>query len=221
MYARRIPLEIPQIELPDDLKWLNSCTNRNYYNAIWATLLELRPKYCLELGTFLYYSARIFSKYFELYEPQGILITADISTWNRSPEPPYGVYPVMVYPYQDNVENFHGGIQVYHKDYKEKSKYSHLLNTYIIGRKMEDFDIDRFQFIFIDADHCVQSFENDFFMSQVLSEWNAPILVDDIYDPGHELSKHYPTWKKDYNIYEFENWVPNPGMCIVLGENND
>lgn len=210
-------MNIPEMRLPPELEWINSCTSRNYYNAIWATLVELRPKYCLEIGTFQYYASRIFSKYFELYQPDGFLITADISTWNRSPEPPSRVYPVMVYPHRTDIDKFHGNINVYHADYKERiSEVDPVtLNMEIIDKQLMEFGVDFVDFTFIDGDHTYISFINDFTIAQLFTHENGHVLIDDIKNPDHELAGKFDEWSRQYDIYQYENWERSPDMGLL------
>ena len=107
------------IPIVEDNTFFDVGSGRDYRRAILNILIELNPKYCCEIGTFIYQTSHVFSYFFEKYRPDGRLITADISVWNRG-NAPKNVYPVMVYPHIENITDNHGGIEIYYKDYKDK-----------------------------------------------------------------------------------------------------
>ncbi len=96
---------IPLVDNRTDM----DCCIRLYRRAIYNTLLELKPKYSLEIGSYLFQSSSVWSRYIKEHMPNGKLITCDIAKWTNSP-PPDHVIQVMVYPHIDNISDFHGDI---------------------------------------------------------------------------------------------------------------
>lgn len=194
------------------------CCDRKYRNAILNTLLTLKPKFCLEIGTFLFQTSAVFAWYFQTRRIDGKLITADIAKWTRGGDP-LNVYPVMVYPYEIDVESRHGGIEVYYKDYKEKLiKHDGLtLNLEIIQDKMDELSIDYFDFVFVDGDHSYLAIENDLIIAKVLCRPNGYILIDDVMDNYHDGQvKFYNELKRTGNtFYEFEDWEISPQIALI------
>jgi hypothetical protein len=209
------PFSIPM--LIDDTT--HDACNRYYRRALLNTLLKLRPTYCLEIGTYTYQTSQVFSCYFETYNPNGKLITTDISEWDRGGAPP-NVYPVMVYPHTLNVEKFHGGINIFYPNWRKKLESggnSVLINGDIINRKMDELDIDEhFDFVFVDGDHQEKSFLSDLYIALALTKPDGYILIDDVRDPGNEQMETYRnTLCKKNSFYEFEDWDTNPGMALI------
>jgi predicted O-methyltransferase YrrM len=210
-------LNIPLIEDKKDL----DIVPRLYRRALLNTLIELKPKNCLEFGSFRLESAAVFAYYFEKYQPEGKLITVDIALWERKYTELYNVHSVMVYPHSLDIESRHGEIQIYHPDWRKKitGTNSVVINGEIINKKMEDLSIDSFQFAFIDGDHSKSSFLSDLYITLPLIDKNGYILIDDIKDENHEICHYYRReLKPKYNFYEFEDWQPNPGMSLIKAE---
>jgi hypothetical protein len=209
---------IHYVDLPADLQWLKQYTNRNYYEALWSTLVQIRPVNCLEIGTFRYYSAKVFSRYFDEYAPDGKLITVDIATWNRDTVPPKRVYPVMVYPHRKDIDQFHGGIKLHYKNYLkvlQSKKPTHVLNLLAIHEKMVELNIPLFDFFFIDGGHDEVSVRADFIMAKILTAPTGYILIDDITDNRHDVYKVVQRLLCDKYIYYYNDWHPNPNMGLI------
>lgn len=205
------------IPLIDDNRSFDCC-GRLYRRAIWNILRELSPVYCLEIGTYIYQTSRVFSQYFTQYNPEGLLVTADISVWNRSAAPPDHVYPVMVYPHIREIEREHGGINLYYNDHRERmdnKEDSVKINLYILACKMNDINVDFFDLTFVDGDHTKASFIKDLQLAQILTSPEGYILVDDIKDQGHEQYKVYQELRTHNNFYEFDDWEINPGLALI------
>ena len=195
------------------------CEDGRYYRrAIWNTLLYLRPKYCLEIGTHIFQTAEVFSKYFEKYQPNGRLFTVDVGTFNNSLPPRY-VTSIMVFPHIKNICDNHGGLKLYYKDYEKVLKNfpdASDININIIISEMEMYKIDYFDFTFVDGDHSRISFLGDMKIASYLTNGNGSILIDDINDRGHEQFDVYRELKEKGNsFYEYDNWNPNPGMGLI------
>lgn len=194
------------------------CCSRMYRRAIWNTLLELKPKYSLEIGTFTYQSSHVFSKYYREYNEKGLLITADISTWNRGEAPP-NVYPVMVYPHEDDMEKYHGNIDLYYDNYRDillSDEGTAEINCTLIKREMALQGVDGlFGLTFVDATHTRASFLKDLVIAKELTEPEGFILIDDINDWGNEQANVYQELRERNSFYEFEDWKNSPGMALI------
>ncbi len=194
------------------------CCRRYYRRAIYNTLLELKPKYSLELGTYLYQTSHVFSKYYKQYCPEGWLITADISTWNRGGTP-RNVYPVMVYPHIMDIEAEHGGIDVYYRSFRNrllKGEDTVELNCNCIQETMIKLNIwDRLDLCFVDADHTRKSFLADLAIAKICTKEDGWILIDDINDRGHEQFDVYRELQTCNHFYEYEDWEISPGLALI------
>lgn len=194
--------------------------DRYYRRAIYNTLLELKPKHCLEIGTYLFQTSAVFSRYFQENNKEGVLITADISVWDRKENPP-NVYPIMFYPYVENPSLEHKGIKIFKSDYKEifKSDLSLESNIYILMAAMQDHNIKKFDLTFVDGDHTRISFLNDLYIAKLVTKKEGYILIDDIKDKRHDQFHVYNELKRKNNFYEYENFNPNPGLAIIQNRN--
>lgn len=213
-------IKIPLIE--HNLNY--DCCPRQYRQCILNILIELKPLYSLEIGTHTFQSASVWSYYIDKYQSEGKLITADIAYWNRG-DPPSNVYSVMVYPHITNIGNFHGGIDVFYKDYsaKLKTEDSVEMNYKIIHAKMLELGIGKFDFVFVDGDHTKISVLNDLVLAKSLTKPDGFILLDDIEDENHpEQCEVYRQLKEKGNVfYEFEDWQQNTPVGMGLIQNKD
>jgi len=204
-----------KIELiEDNMRW-DVADDRFYRRAVLNTLINLKVKTAVEIGTYTYQTSNVFSYYFDKYQPDGFLVTADVSTWNRGCAPSR-VQPVMVYPHVKNIHNYHGGIDIYHKDFAERldvGQDSKELNLKIISSELNGSTPD---LIFIDGCHTTYSFMNDLFIAKELSGDNTWLLIDDVRDNRNEQEYIYRKYLKPKNeFYEFDDWSPNPGMALI------
>lgn len=193
------------------------CCERLYRRCLLNTLIALKPKNCLEIGTHTYQSTSVFSHYFNWHQPEGRVITADISVWNRG-EPPPGAHPVMVYPHEFDIENRHGGINIYHSNWKKKiaaGGNSVQINGKIIWDKMEDLDIGAFDFVFLDGDHSHKGFYSDLYISLALTHEDSWLLIDDTFDSRNELFYSYRELAKKNKFYTYNDWKVKPGMSLI------
>lgn len=206
---------IPLIDQRDDL----DCCKRYYRRAIYNTLLYIKPKYCLEVGSFIFQSSRCFSRYFKENCPDGKLITLDICKWTTCNLE--RVYPLMVYPYTEEVIHEHGGLQVYFKDWQRivKQGLAPEFNMFILKQEMTSLNIKQFDFIFVDGSHSKESFENDLRMAKIFCRPEGYILIDDIYrqesDPPYDQYKIYMQLKLHNEFYEYEDWSVKPNMGLI------
>ena len=85
-------------------RWLNE--NRQFRQALLATLIHLKPKYCLEIGTHLGQSTEVFQKYFDEYQQDGIVVTVDIHKY-KDLSHLKNVKQLIVHPHVDNSSDWH------------------------------------------------------------------------------------------------------------------
>jgi len=198
----------------DRREW--DCCQRYYRRAIWNTLLELRPKYSLEIGSYLFQSSSVWSKFYEEQLPGGHLITCDIAKWSNSPPPP-NVTQVMVYPHIDNIADNHGGINLYLNNPLAWVGYTLYKNRQLIDISMQQQSIEYFDLVFVDGDHSKTSFRTDLRIAQGLTWFDGYILIDDINDMNNpEQVAYYQELKtKGNEFYEFDDWEINPGMALI------
>ncbi len=215
------------IEIVDQRTDLDCCV-RLYRRAIYNILLALKPKYCLEIGTHLYQTSKVFSRYLQEHQPEGKLITTDIGEFNRDKEPPPRVYPLMVYPYTRDVQEIHGGLKVFREDWKslfdEELADPLIENESIIEEEMERVEIPKictdiydskqklhtiiharyFEFVFVDGDHREFAIKQDLDLAKRFTTDGGYILIDDIEDRGHEQYNYYQNYLKPKNPSFYE-----------------
>lgn len=193
--------------------------DRYIYEALYQTLIYLRPKYCLEIGTFHGYSAKIFQTYFNEYMPDGKLITMDIKQYVTLSEYP-NVYPIIVHPYIKNSDKYH---YVTKEEILEPTT-NPLINLKILVTYMVKYGIDEdnelplFDFCFLDGDHHQISAYNDFAIAKSVLKDPQYILFDDIDMPGHET---VDVWnndiskRDDINTYDYSDWNVWVGAALL------
>ena len=150
----------------------STVNNRNIYNALLSTLIHLKPKHCLEIGTFQGQSAEVFQYYFDHYQPDGLLVTIDIKLYQQL------TYKNVKQKHSDTI--WKGGVLPFVEDSVDK-------NTEIIN---DVFD-GTFDFCFLDGDHQYVSADHDMQIATKLLKPPQYILFDDINDPQHECDKLY------------------------------
>ncbi len=220
-----------KIPKPDEFKFghggftvtrLSGPVYKYYRDALYATLVALKPKYCLEIGTHKGDSAAVFQEYFNNYMPDGLLITCDIADWDNTIEKRMpNVKFCQVYPHW------------YDKYIWEMSKQDKLLpdwrdqihdsvnaNVDCIYDKYNEQNImgidlgsntHLFDFTFIDGDHRSISLAKDLAIANYFSD---KILLDDV-DEGEFYQEsagfYHGVIKKTgaYETYDFEDW----GVC--------
>lgn len=189
---------------------------RNIYSAIYATLLQLKPKNCLEIGTFHGYSAAVFQKYFDEFCPDGKLITCDIKSYVDLSQYK-NVEQVIVRPYVDNSEQWH-----YVKNSELKAQTNSGIDNAAIVKSLFEEDFD---FCFLDGDHQLTSVVQDFVFARELLKQPQYILFDDTEEVGqtvktsvHDSVRYfYEEITMDTNIeyYNFKNWQSFVGAALI------
>jgi len=191
-----------------------------YKTALLNTLIKLKPKVCLEIGTHYGGTAGVFEYYFEKYKRDGVLITADIKKY-ADIENKF-VKQVIVYPHIKNIEKFH---QVNKEELlvlsPNESADSVKENIKILKKELEKVDEKLFDFAFVDGDHQRKSFLADISIALQLTKYPHYILLDDTKDEIHESAFVYHNEIiKKFNHYDFEDWPIFVGMSLIW-ENSD
>jgi len=193
----------------------------HYMTALWASLLQIRPRYCLEIGTHDgLNSTRIFTEYLEKYQPDGILITVDIVPCKS----PLGknVRQVIAVPHHEKIESTCGGNGWINKgdllDSINLSKDSVEINSERIMLCMKDLQIEQFDFAFIDGDHERVSLLRDIEICESLLSDRKLMMIDDTKEEVHPCCHVYHDEIKTsgkYECYDFEDWEKFVGMSLI------
>jgi predicted O-methyltransferase YrrM len=186
---------------------------RDYKDALYSCLVQLKPKYCLEIGTHLGGTTEVFSTYLDEYCPEGFLVTGDVKEYTKITHPK--VKQVLVkshLPYEEFAKHHEGVEKV---EYSENSQYLNDMIYWSTLRKAKS--VDTFDFIFIDGNHTEVSFMKDFKLSLNLLSPGGHILIDDV-PSSLECSEAFDKYIKGnpaYEIYQFEDWSYNVGTTLV------
>ena len=190
-----------------------------YKTGLFNTLIKLRPRICLEIGTYYGGTARVFERYFKKYRRDGLLITADIKKY-KDIEGKY-IIQVVVYPHVGNIGKYHN---VFRKDLlpdaEKKMGNSLEENCKILKEELKKIGAEYFDFSFIDGDHQRISFLRDIEIARRLSNSPHYILLDDTKDEAHESAFVYQgEIKNRFNHYDFEDWPIFVGMSLIWDKN--
>ena len=197
-----------------------------HLHALYSTLLQLKPKYCLEIGTHTgLNSTKVFEKYFNDHQPDGCLITLDlIPCQNLDPENK-NIHQVIVAPHHENIVEMCGaqsplwpGFAKKDLSLFDKFEYSVAENIEIVSAKMASLGIEKFDLAFIDGDHEEQSFKNDIDFCKMLTRPPCYMILDDTKEEFHACCHVYHDEIKNsnlYDCYDFENWENFVGMSII------
>ena len=179
-----------------------------YQKALYNTLIEIRPKFCLEIGTNTGNTAKIFQKYFDQYMHDGILVTCDIKKY---------VDLQLKNVKQVIVSHHIHDIEKYHNVEKSTLQYVHTnsvnINTGILSNYCQNYD-----FAFIDGDHTKESFLKDLEICNKLLKSPKVMLIDDTKEPIHDCSSVYKESIKTnslYECYDFEDWNQFVGCSLI------
>lgn len=184
--------------------------NRYYLDSLYNTLVELKPKLCLEIGTHFGGSSRVFQDYFDECMPDGLLITCDIKEYTDLSHMK-NVRFVKVHAHMDNMSAYH---MVRDEELLPKTEYSLNDNLVIIGNSI---NWEPFDFVYIDGDHQAVSFDNDLNIARGCKKRDAWILVDDTSEEYHELAKHFQQYRDNpkWEVYDFEDWEVLAGTSLL------
>lgn len=185
--------------------------SRYIYNALYDTLVCLKPKACLEIGTFHGQSARVFQDYFTEHCPEGILITIDIKHYVYLTDCP-NVFQVIGHPHVANSTQWH------HVDDKELLEYTDSSVRANVKKINEANHGKKFDFCFLDGDHQLESVRRDFLIAANVLEPPKYILFDDIDVEQHDSARYYREQiltKEILNVYDYANWGVWVGAALI------
>lgn len=190
--------------------------HRRFRDALLATLVRLKPKYCLEIGTHLGQSTEVFQKYFDEHQQDGIVVTVDIHKY-KDLSHLKNVKQLIVHPHVDNSSDWH---YVNNEKLLDHNVDSVAKNTEIIREAIRNLPENDFDFCFLDGDHQRDSVIKDFAISRNLLAEPQYILFDDTQEDGggHDSVKVYEeiVAEQKYNIFDFsENWGVYCGCALI------
>ena len=198
-HVRKISKDSPKVEFGSGSKTF-------YYDALYSTLVALRPKICLEIGTHRGGTTNAFQRYFNDYRKNGWLLTVDIKKYVDIETD--NIKQCTIYPHVEN-------IRTHHKEVMENNMLNGFKNVEssvekncsIIQSALSEAGFDKFDFVFIDGDHQRDSFLKDIEISKRLSHAPHYMLLDDVYDYVHDSATvFHEEIKPKYSHYLFENW---------------
>ena len=186
--------------------------DRHFRDALYASLLHVKPKYCLEIGTHIGQSTAVFQKYFNEHQPDGLVVTVDITKLvNIDSE---NVKQVIVHPHVSNSEDYHrvdNNLLTHNTDSVEK-------NTALIKEAIRNYPTNFFDFCFLDGDHQKQSVINDFKISRNVLGGSQYILLDDTEEEHHDSKRVYQeiVSSESHNVYDFsKEWGCYCGCALL------
>lgn len=184
---------------------------RYYKTALLNTLIHLRPRLCLEIGTWRGGSAKVFRYYFNKYCPTGHLVTADIKRYENITSK--HVTQVRVYPHTLDIFALHKKVAEDDllPNWRRNVERSVEANANMV---LSPISKKKFDFAFVDGDH-----------------WNllkdVEIVKRVVKPPGYALLDDttafvWPcSWvyqdeiKPHFNTYDFEDWRMFPGTSLI------
>ena len=193
--------------------WRND--NRKFREALFACLVQFKPKVCLEIGTHLGQSTEVFQNYFDEYQPDGIVVTVDIHKYKDIESK--NVKQLIVHPHVNNSSDWH---YVKNEELLDHNVDSVVKNTELIKESIRNFSANQFDFCFLDGDHQRESVIKDFAISRSLLKEPQYILFDDTEDDGggHDSVDVYNeiVAEEKYNIYDFsKEWNVYCGCALI------
>jgi len=194
----------------------------HYLDALYATLVQLKPNYCLEIGTHDGKgSTRVFEKYLKEVNPDAHLITLDVMPCSNLPKHP-NIEQVIVAPHHARIAETCGnrGNWFVQDDLAHFDKLENSINENLklVSEKMKEMGIEKFDIAFIDGDHEEESFLNDIELCKQLTAAPHYLLLDDTKEELHPCCHIYHAQIKDsesYECYNFEDWNHFVGMSLV------
>jgi len=185
-----------------------------YLKALFNTLVQYRPKNCIEIGTHTGNTTKVFQKYFDEYQKDGMLVTCDIKKYVDLSYMK-NVKQLIVAHHSPDVDKLHRvNMQSLSYDYKNSVQ----TNIALIKNFATSFD-----FAFIDGDHTADSFFKDIEICENLLSAPKIMLLDDTKEPFHECSKSYYEiikQNKKYTTYDYDDWSKFAGCSLVKVESN-
>jgi predicted O-methyltransferase YrrM len=184
----------------------NSC---HYLKALFNTLVEFKPRVCIEIGTNTGNTTKVFQRYFDQHMPSGLLVTCDIKKYVDL-SPLKNVKQLIVAHHIPHIEKFH---KVKKEELSFFPENSVSVNTQLLKDVAQEYD-----FAFIDGDHTKDSFFKDIEICENVLKDPKLMLLDDTKEPFHECSQAYfDIVKKDekYETYDFEDWKKFVGCSLI------
>ena len=180
-----------------------------FRDALFASLVYLKPKLCLEIGTYIGQSTEVFQKYFDQYEPDGVVVTVDIKKYIDIETK--NIKQLIVHPHVSNSSDWH---YVKNEELLDCNNSTHL-NSKIIEEAVGGAKID---FCFLDGDYQRESVINDFTISRNVLGGDQYILLDDTEEAGHDSKTIYGEIvdANTHNVYGFsKEWGVYCGCALI------
>jgi hypothetical protein len=217
---------IPLVELfagPDRVirKGRYEGTGCYYRTALLNALVRIRPRVCLEIGTYKGVTSRVFEHYFSKYEPKGVLITTDIRRYADISSD--RVRQVIVYPHVANITHFHDVTREQMlPDADAHVNDSLEANCAILRSEMKKIGAGVFDFSFVDGDHQRTSFLRDLEIVRALSRPPHYALLDDTKDETHECATIYQEELINrVSHYDFDDWPIFVGVSLIWSQSGN
>jgi len=211
-------MKIPLVErLPPDVRiplGPRKGERRYYKTALLNTLIHLRPRACLEIGTWRGGSAKIFRRYFEQYRPDGFLITADIKQYVTIKDK--RVYQTRVYPHTLKILQLHKSVKEADllPDWRDKVDVSVKANIAILRIALNAFRAKRFDFAFVDGDHW--NLLKDVDIVSRVTKRPRYMLLDDTTAHVWDCSQvYFDEIKPNWGTYDFDGWDIFTGTSLI------
>lgn len=178
-----------------------------YKTALYNTLIHLRPVKCLEIGTRFGGTARVFSRYFSMFNTKGTLLTCDITRLKKLELP--GVTQLFVFPHSNAEAKrdilFDGKFMV---DGWDKCDDSVTANVALIQPN------GPFDFVYIDGDHTMNGVTRDWEIAKQVCPEGTPVLFDDSQDDRCAV-KEFLGGLGSAERYDFDDWPMGTGVTLV------
>ena len=201
---------------------------RFYLDALYSSLVHFQPKVCLEIGTHTGNSTRVFQKYFDDYQPEGILITCDIKQYVDMSGYKNAKF-VKVHPHMDNMAGIH---YLTNEELLVKNEENWIYNSKISNIRLilkeltgdpDTKNARQFDFAFVDGDHQKESALADIAIAEYMLKRGCPYLFDDTDEFEHDCARlFHEEIKLDtdrYATYEFDDWDVVAGCAVILKKN--
>ena len=192
---------------------------RHFRDALYASLLHVKPKLCLEIGTHIGQSTAVFQKYFTDYEPDGLVVTIDIKKYVSIETK--NVKQLIVHPHVSNSSDWH---YVNNEELLDCNVDSVAKNTKLIKESIRNFAASQFDFCFLDGDHQKESVTKDFLISKNVLGGSQYILLDDTEEEGHDSKVAYEKMVSEdsHSIYDFsKEWGQYSGCALIWNKQPD
>jgi hypothetical protein len=187
----------------------------HYKTALFNTLIALRPKVCLEIGTLHGGTAVVFERYFREYQNDGILISVDIKLYNN-----LNLEHVVQVKWYPHVAWFNDLHNVDESDLLPDGarlwRNSVELNTRILRDELRRWGKHEFDMCFVDGDHRKASVVKDLEICKAVLAPPGYMLLEDVREGIHEVSAFYENEvKQQYEHFDFGEWPVLSGCALI------